>query len=172
MSDWQSEDACPVCKTENTVPPYGNKQSKILLIGEFPGEDEVKKGIPFVGATGQLLRQELAYIGIDLQSLRRGNLWFHAPNKNNDCLKHGVEVIIKEAIGKKLILLIGSDAVKFFTGEKISEVNGLVVPSDYFSGVVMACIQPASIFQPKGTIGELRFALNNFNNKIEEMKLL
>lgn len=169
MTDaWEDIYTCPICKSTDCVPAGGKQNSKILLIGEFPGEDEVKSGKPFSGATGNVLRMELAKLGVDLSRMRITNLWLHIPNHNEDCLKYSVEQVIKEAKGKEAILLIGSDAVKYFTSKKVSQVNGLEVKSDYLSApIIYACIQPAIVFH--NVIGELRFALKRFSERIEEV---
>lgn len=167
MTDaWEDIYTCPICKSTNCVPAGGRQHSKILLIGEFPGTDEVKSGKPFSGATGAVLRTELAKLGVDLSQMRITNLWLHIPNHNEDCLKYSVEQVIKEAKGKEAILLIGSDTVKYFTDKKVSQVNGLIVKSDYLSApLILACVQPATVFH--GCPGELRFGLKRFANKIE-----
>jgi DNA polymerase len=167
MTDaWEDIYTCPICKSTDCVPACGKQHSKILLIGEFPGEEEVKSGKPFSGATGSVLRTELGKLGADLSQMRITNLWLHKPNHNDDCLKYSVEQVIKEAKGKDAILLIGSDAVKYFTDKKVSQVNGLIVKSDYLSApLIMALIQPATVFH--GCTGELKFGLKQFVERIE-----
>lgn len=170
-SKWDEySDKCPECGTEDVVLAFGDKKSPILIIGEYPEDTETIRGIPFTGSMGVLLKQELAFLGIDLNSLRRCNLWIHVPNKKAECKEHSQKLSIQETKGKQIVLLIGSDVVKFFTGEKISEVNGLQVQSDLTSApVIMACVNPSAVF--KNGVGELRFALREFVNKIEELKL-
>lgn len=166
--EWEDIYTCPICKNKDCVPAGGKESSKILLIGEFPGEDEIVTGKPFSGATGGVLRTELAKLGVDLSRLRLSNLWLHLPNKNEDCLNYSIQQVIKEAKGKEAILLIGSDTVKYFTGKKVSQVNGLEVKSDYLSApLIMALIQPATVFH--GCVGELRFGLKRFADRIEGM---
>ncbi|RLF04853.1 MAG: hypothetical protein DRJ64_06325, partial [Thermoprotei archaeon] len=46
------------------LPPVGDKIGGILIVGEAPGQEEDEKGVPFVGASGQLLRETLASLGI------------------------------------------------------------------------------------------------------------
>ena len=47
---------CELCKSRiNTVLGEGNINSRVVLVGEAPGEDEDKQGRPFVGRAGQLL---------------------------------------------------------------------------------------------------------------------
>lgn len=165
---WEDIYVCPVCKTNDLVPPSGIEKSKILIIGEFPGIEEIKTGKPFSGATGGILRTELGKLGIDLSSIRTMNMWMHLPNKNEKCLEYGVQQVIKEAKGKQAILLIGSDTVKYFCDLKVHNVNGLEVKSNLFSApLIMACVQPATVFH--GTLGELRLSLKKFADKIERI---
>lgn len=54
---------------KNAVNPYiegrGNKDSKLLIVGESPGANEDKEGAPFVGKAGQILQTRLNRFGID-----------------------------------------------------------------------------------------------------------
>jgi DNA polymerase len=43
----------------------GNPQSRLMLVGEAPGYEEDKQGLPFVGKSGQLLDLMLKAIGLD-----------------------------------------------------------------------------------------------------------
>ncbi|MGH6838044.1 MAG: uracil-DNA glycosylase [Methylocella sp.] len=43
----------------------GNPSAEIMFIGEAPGADEDREGVPFVGRAGQLLDKMLASIGLD-----------------------------------------------------------------------------------------------------------
>ncbi len=45
---------------------YGKGEKKILFIGEVPGEEEDRQGLPFVGKSGQLFRKILKELGVDL----------------------------------------------------------------------------------------------------------
>jgi len=60
---------CPLKATaKNLVFGDGNPQASIMLIGEAPGADEDRQGLPFVGVSGQLLDRMLASIGLDRTS--------------------------------------------------------------------------------------------------------
>ncbi len=48
----------------NTVTGSGNETTKIMFIGEAPGAEEDRQGIPFVGPAGQLLDRMLTSIGL------------------------------------------------------------------------------------------------------------
>ena len=152
---------CPICNSKKCVPAAGSKNSPILVIGEMPGKDELIKGRPMVGRMGEVLKMELGKLGMDLNRLRLCNLWHHKPNNNEDCYRHGFEQVIKEAKGRKAILLLGSESVKAFCNESVSKVCGLQVKSPYLSApIIYACVNPAQVFH--GTIGELRLAIKKF----------
>lgn len=170
MNDaWDLEEnvmKCPACGSEDLVFPAGKRDSPILVVGEYPGEEEIREGKPFVGAMGGVFKTELARLGIDIKALRICNLWQHTPSKNKDCLEHGVKTVIKEAEGRQIILLIGSDTVKFFCDKSVASTTGLEVKSPYFSApLVMSCVQPATVFH--SSIGEFRLSLQKFAYRIE-----
>lgn len=153
---------CPVC-AEVAVPPSGDKKSKILIIGEFPGDGELAVGRPFVGYTGKVLRAELNRVGIEFFLCRVANLWLHAPNNDENCYKAGLEIVLDEAKGREAILLIGSECAETFLGLKIMEVSGLQVQSPMLScDTVFAMVNPAIVFQPNQGVGEIRLALRKF----------
>ncbi|MGX1740858.1 uracil-DNA glycosylase [Bosea sp. NPDC055353] len=49
---------------KNLVFADGNPQGRVMLVGEAPGADEDRIGLPFVGRSGQLLDRMLAAIGL------------------------------------------------------------------------------------------------------------
>lgn len=76
-------DGCALKKTAtNLVFSDGNAQAPLMLVGEAPGRDEDLKGLPFVGASGQLLDRMLAAIGRDRTSVYISNTIFWRPPGN------------------------------------------------------------------------------------------
>lgn len=77
---------CRLCETRtNVVFGVGNEQSKIMFIGEAPGENEDLSGEPFVGRGGRLLDNYLSAVGFD----RHTNIYITntvkcRPPKNRD----------------------------------------------------------------------------------------
>ena len=61
------------CSLKNTASQMvfsdGNSDSKIMMIGEAPGKEEDRMGIPFVGQAGQLLDRMLKSVGLDRQQI-------------------------------------------------------------------------------------------------------
>ena len=161
---------CPVCGVNDCVPPHNPSKSRVLIVGEFPGKEEKIRGVPLIGRTGTILRNELAYMGWDLSGFGTCNLWQHEPNKNEECLQHGKSVVIKEAKKKKVVLLVGSDVAKMFLTKTVSEVNGLNVKEflkfPFSAPVVMAMYNPAIVFH--SVHGEIRLALEKFIQQVEK----
>ena len=59
-------DGCNLKRTaKSLVFADGNPNAQIMLVGDAPGRDEDIEGVPFAGATGELLNKMLAAIGLD-----------------------------------------------------------------------------------------------------------
>ena len=170
MTDWDDVFQCPVCHTEDTCLPSGPEKSPILIIGKAPEHEEIRSGKPFSGATGSILMKELSFVGVDIRQCRLTYLWLHEPNGDAGCLAIGGQHAIREAKGKKAILLVGNTVVQYFTQHSVMDVCGLRVKSNFISAsIIMACVDPASIFKPGGCVGEMRLALKKFSVTIERI---
>ena len=160
------DETCPHCGT-SLVAPRGRRESPILVIGEYPGDEEIEKGIPMVGAMGGVFRTEMARVGIDINRLRLTNIWLHTPNKSKECLDYGIAEAIKEAKDRKAILLLGSECVSYFCNKSVLRTCGLKVTSPYLSApIIYSCVNPAIVFK-RGGIGEVRLALKKFSKVVE-----
>src|SRR5438132_10380734 len=62
--------ACPLwANATQTVFGAGDPHARVMLVGEQPGDEEDKKGLPFVGPAGRLLDRALEAAGVDRQHL-------------------------------------------------------------------------------------------------------
>ena len=70
----------------NTVFGDGNPEGRVMFIGEAPGHDEDKAGLPFVGRAGKLLDKMIAAIGLDRTRVYIINVmaWRPPDNRNPD----------------------------------------------------------------------------------------
>ena len=66
----------------NLVLARGNPEAPVMFIGEAPGAEEDREGLPFVGASGKLLDRILSFIGLDEQSVYISNIIFWRPPGN------------------------------------------------------------------------------------------
>ena len=106
----QSFDGCPLKKTAtNLVFTDGNPAAKILFIGEGPGADEDRQGLPFVGPSGQLLDRMLASIGLDRQRVLISNTVFWRPPGNRTPTT--AEIAICMPFVERLIDVVDPDIV-------------------------------------------------------------
>src|SRR3990167_6207521 len=70
---------CPICNHLQLVLPTGPEKAKLLIIGEYPGVEEITTGRPWVGAAGEALTEELTRAGWNRDYMRITNLWQHKP---------------------------------------------------------------------------------------------
>ena len=77
---------CPLWETRtNLVFGVGNPKSKILFVGEAPGENEDLQGEPFVGRAGKLLDLYLTGVGLDRhENIYIANILKCRPPQNRD----------------------------------------------------------------------------------------
>lgn len=76
---------CKLCETRtNIVFGTGNINSKIVFVGEAPGESEDKTGIPFVGRAGKLLDKYLYAVNISRDDIYICNILKCRPPQNRD----------------------------------------------------------------------------------------
>ena len=68
----------------NAVPGEGPADAELMFIGEGPGFQEDKQGLPFVGAAGQFLEALLASIGTTRQQVFIANMIKCRPPQNRD----------------------------------------------------------------------------------------
>ena len=79
--------ACQLCEGRSTVVfGCGNPQADIMFIGEAPGAEEDKQGVPFVGAAGQLLTRMIEAMGLQREEVYIANVIKCRPPNNRDPL--------------------------------------------------------------------------------------
>lgn len=110
---------CSLKKTAtNTVFCDGNPKAKVMVIGEAPGADEDRQGLPFVGLSGKLLDRMFTAIGLDRTTIYITNIipWRPPGNRQptsgeiNLCLPF-VEKHI-ELVQPEFLILVGGTAAK------------------------------------------------------------
>tara|TARA_Y100000389_G_scaffold78236_1_gene75023 strand:- start:920 stop:1621 length:702 start_codon:yes stop_codon:yes gene_type:complete len=116
----------------NMVFSDGNPKSKIMLIGEAPGSNEDKEGLPFVGKAGTLLDKMLASINLNRKNVYISNIINYRPPENrrptDDEMIRYLPFVKKhiEIISPKILILLGSTAMNALIGNDvvISKVRG------------------------------------------------
>jgi DNA polymerase len=116
----------------NLVFADGNPKARLMLIGEAPGAEEDRRGLPFVGAAGQLLDKMLAAIGHDRSNSYITNIvnWRPPGNRKPSPAEMSLCTPFIERhialVDPALILLLGDTAAKTLTGrsEGITRMRG------------------------------------------------
>ena len=130
---------CELCKNRNNVViGTGNKNAKIMFIGEGPGADEDIQGIPFVGKAGILMDKAFQGLGINREEIYIANIVkCRPPNNRNpldeeaNCCKEYLDSQIK-LVNPKVIVLLGSVALKNILGKEynITSARGTWIEKD------------------------------------------
>ena len=133
-------DGCALKKTaSNLVFADGNPDAKVMIIGEAPGGDEDRMGLPFVGAAGQLLDKMLAAIGLDRQHVYITNILPWRPPGNRTPSSEEVALLwpfLRRHIQLKapqVILALGGSSAKLLlsTTTGILKLRGQVQEIDF-----------------------------------------
>ena len=103
-----------------------------MIIGEAPGANEDKEGLPFVGRAGQLLDKMLSAINLDRKKVYISNIINFRPPENrrptDEEIGRYLPFISKhiEIINPKILILLGSTAMNALIGkdEVISKMRG------------------------------------------------
>jgi uracil-DNA glycosylase family 4 len=128
--------ACPelVRSRARTVFGVGDRQARLMVIGEAPGVDEDRQGEPFVGRAGQLLTLMLRAMGLTREQVFIANICKCHPQGNRDpapdeaarCAPFLQRQIA--LVAPRVILAVGRIAAQnlLHTDRKIGELRGRV----------------------------------------------
>ena len=156
----------------------GNPEADLMLIGEAPGREEDRLGLPFVGTSGQLLDRMLAAIGLDRTNAYIGNVIFWRPPGNRNPSSEEIAACLPfverhiELAQPKVILLLGAIAAKTLLNETDGitrlrgkwfdyKVGGQTIPA-------MATFHPAYLLREPG---QKRNAWRDLLNVAEQLGL-
>ena len=159
----------------------GNNQSKIMIIGEGPGQKEDEQGKPFVGDAGILLNKMLEAIQIKRNNIYITNVVNYRPpnnrkpepseiNRYSNYLRQHIAII-----DPKILILMGSTAMESLFGSKIkiSKERGvwkeLIIHNKMY--LTMITFHPAYLLrqadQKKYSWADLKL----IRKKIDELKI-
>lgn len=124
---------CPLHETRGkAVFGAGDADAELMFVGEAPGAEEDRQGLPFVGRAGQLLNQLLEEIGLSREGVFIANVLKSRPPGNRDPLPLEVEAcepyLFEQVrlIEPKVVCTLGNFATKLLTGSPvgITKVRG------------------------------------------------
>jgi uracil-DNA glycosylase len=124
---------CPLHETRTrAVFGAGNADADLMFVGEAPGAEEDRQGLPFVGRAGQLLNQMLEGIGLSREDVFIANVLKSRPPGNRDpqpleieaCRPYLFEQV--RLIEPRVVCTLGNFATKLLSGNPagITKVRG------------------------------------------------
>ena len=124
---------CPLHETRTkAVFGAGNADADLMFVGEAPGAEEDRQGLPFVGRAGQLLNQLLGGIGLSREDVFIANVLKSRPPGNRDpqpleieaCRPYLFEQV--RLIEPRVVCTLGNFATKLLSGSPagITKVRG------------------------------------------------
>ena len=153
---------CPLwANATQTVFGAGDPHARVMLVGEQPGDDEDRKGLPFVGPAGRLLDRALEAAGVDREHLYitnavkhfkwqlRGKRRLHKTpaQREIDACRRWLEREIA-AVKPHVIVALGATASKALIGPqfKVSVERGQFVESP-LAPYLFATLHPSALLR-------------------------
>jgi uracil-DNA glycosylase family 4 len=167
--------------SKNIVFGDGNPKSRIMLVGEGPGEKEDMEGKPFVGDAGVLLNKMLNAIKIKRENIYITNVVNYRPPNNRKPEISEINrysIFLREhisIINPKILILMGSTAMEALFGQKlkISKERGkwkeIIISQKTF--MTFLTFHPAYLLRQPD---QKKFSwedLKNIRKKIDELKI-
>jgi len=140
----------------------GHPGAELMFVGEGPGEDEDRQGLPFVGKAGQLLTRIIEAMGLKREQVYIANIVKCRPPRNRNPESDEIEICSPflrrqiEIIRPKVICALGTFAAQTLlaTAQKISQLRGRfhLLPMTFSDGTpaetnVMPTFHPAYLLR-------------------------
>ncbi len=146
---------CPLHKSRtNAVFGMGNREANIFLIGEGPGYEEDRTGLPFVGKSGKLLdrildacgftREEHVYISNIVKCRPPGNRNPQV-DEQETCLPYLMKQI--ELVDPAIIVLLGATALNAMVDRsaRITKARGIWM--EWKNRLMIATYHPSALLR-------------------------
>jgi DNA polymerase len=173
---------CDLCLTRtNVVLGRGSLKSRILFIGEAPGYNEDKRGLPFVGRSGEILDEAIMKLGLKFEDYYITNLVKCRPSANGKDRPPSADEIfacapwLERRIRKmrpKIIVTLGKHATGYILGKKdffITFYAGRITTSKDGRYIVFPLIHPAAtLYDPKMKVSWDRY-IQDLGKELEKL---
>lgn len=145
---------CPLGATRTQfVFGSGNPDADLMIVGEAPGADEDKQGLPFVGRAGQLLTKILAAIEIERDDVYICNILKCRPPNNRKPLVSETDACEPylwkqiELVKPRYLLALGLTAANTLLKNKETMKNLRGNIHDYHGIPMMVTYHPAALLR-------------------------
>jgi DNA polymerase len=158
---------CPLAEGRtNVVFGSGNADADLMFVGEAPGAEEDRQGLPFVGRAGKLLTELIEGIGLTREQVFITNVLLCRPPGNRDPQPDEIDTCRPyldkkiELIEPKVIGTLGNFATKLLTGSKVGITRVRGTPQVHTLGgrslFVMPLLHPAAALRTPSLVDTLR----------------
>ncbi len=141
---------CPLKETAtNMVFGAGNPNAELMIVGEAPGKEEDRQGLPFVGPSGHLLDLMLNSIGLKRENVYISNILPWRPPANRKPSEAEIALFtpfIKKHIAlikPKVLLLLGGSAVSALLNTNIGITKARGQWQKYVDGDLEIDVMPS-----------------------------
>ncbi len=146
---------CELCRSRtHAVPGAGNAKAEVMFVGEGPGMNEDRQGLPFVGNAGKMLDDMLDSVDWNRDDVFVTNIVKCRPPGNRDPLADEIAACSEylerqiDAIDPVMIVTLGRHSMsRWFENERISRIHGK--PRRVGSRIIVPLYHPAAgLHQP------------------------
>ena len=151
---------CPLATTGRTQVVFGvgNRDADLVFVGEGPGAEEDRQGIPFVGRAGQLLTRLIEGIDLSRDDVYICNVVKCRPPGNRDPLPDEIATCrpyLEAQLGllhPKVVVTLGNFATKLLLETKIgiTKLRGQEHPYRDGTAVLIPMLHPAAVLRNGG----------------------
>ncbi len=137
----------------NPVLGTGDPDADLMIVGEAPGADEDRTGVPFTGRAGQLLNKILEAVHFQREEVYITNILKSRPPGNRDPLPEEVEahipILYKQIalVRPTVILAVGKSAGNGLLGKKSSLASLRGSFHDFYGLPLMVTYHPAALLR-------------------------
>ncbi len=151
---------CPLAQTRTQVVfGVGSPDADLVFVGEGPGAEEDRQGIPFVGRAGQLLTRLVEGIGLTRDDVYICNVVKCRPPGNRDPQPAEIESCRPyldaqlDFLAPRVVVTLGNFATRLLLDTKIgiTKLRGQEFPYRDGRAVVIPTLHPAAVLRNGGT---------------------
>lgn len=158
---------CPL-RTSVKVPPEGDLEAHVMIVGEAPGEEEEITGRPFQGRSGQLLNQLLERLDVDRSALWISNSALCHP-RSMSRLEATTCLMCKPKKQKKSLMAIEAGPCSWCDGSRVVQTSVYLNDKQVLHEAVVRCrerlFSEVKKIQPRVVVPLGRYALEAFIGK-------
>ena len=172
---------CPLGKTSKKIVPIEFGKTNIMIVGESPGREEVRRGRPLVGPSGKFLDGAFEHAGLSGKDFTYTNIChcqppFMSKDEKADVKKEIEDQVMKcpwieeemakmepplvLAIGKKAWNRLGGQGTIMKANATVEEING---------AKIVACLHPAFVLRDRSRTPDFDRAVEKFADLVKNL---